>query len=463
MDAWIRGEIDRSLLPDVRLRERLGAILQDLADAPGSTLPAACQDWAATKAAYRFLDNGRVDEAAILAGHFQATRARTARAAGTVLILHDTTEFSYRRTDPQAIGILGKTAAGKLADGRPRMHTTCGILLHSSMVVTLEGLPLGLAAAKFWTRKKFKGANALRGKVNATRIPIEQKESYRWIENLKASTTLLSEPERCVHVGDRESDIFELFCAASDQKTYFLVRTCVDRLAEDGDVTIAAHMDRKGRKGIHRLMVRDLKGRPSRAKLEVRYCTMTVQPPIGKQRRYPSLTLTAIHAREIGTPKDRDPIDWKLLTNLPIPDLDAAVEKLRWYAMRWKIETYHKVLKSGYRAEQSKLRTAQRLTNLLAVYCILAWRIFWLCMLNRVAPDDPGTRAFTATELALLHALMPMRSSCISNCLLAVAKLGGYLARANDPPPGNMVLWRGMARLTDIHFGFLLGKQLVGN
>ena len=106
--------------------------------------------------------------------------------------------------------------------------------MHSSLAVTMEGIPLGLAAVKFWTRKKFKGTAALKKKINPTRVPIEKKESIRWLENMKQATELLAEPGRCVHIGDRESDIFELFCTAQELGTHFLVRTCVDRLAGGG-------------------------------------------------------------------------------------------------------------------------------------------------------------------------------------------------------------------------------------
>lgn len=123
------------------------------------------------------------------------------------------------------------------------MHTICGILMHSSLVVTTQGVPLGLAAIKFWTRKKFKGCDALKRKIDPTRDPIEEKESYRWLENLRQSTALLAQPQRCVHVGDREGDIYELFCLAHELQTNFLVRTCVDRLTGDGNHTIASEMD----------------------------------------------------------------------------------------------------------------------------------------------------------------------------------------------------------------------------
>ena len=132
------------------------------------------------------------------------------------------------------------------------MHTVCGLLMHSSLAVTTEGLPLGLAAVKFWTRKKFKGTNALKRKVNPTRVPIEEKESVRWLENLRRSTELFGDPARCVHIGDRESDIYELFCLARELGTHFLVRTCVDRLAGDGATTVARVMGEVAGPGRHR-------------------------------------------------------------------------------------------------------------------------------------------------------------------------------------------------------------------
>jgi Transposase DDE domain len=256
-------------------------------------------------------------------------------------------------------------------------------MMHSSLAVTTDGLPLGLGAVKFWTRDKFKGTAALKRKVNPTRVPIEHKESIRWLENLRRSTALMDDPGQCVHIGDRESDIYELFCAAQEAGTHFLIRTCVDRLAGDGNHTIADDMAEVRVKGLHRMEVRDKDGNPQKATLEIRYRKIRVLPPIGKQKRYPTLTLTVIHAEERGTPAGREKITWKLITDLPVRSRRGAVEKIKWYALRWKIEVFHKVLKSGCKAEEAKLRTAQRLTNLIALFCILSWRVFWMTMLNR--------------------------------------------------------------------------------
>jgi hypothetical protein len=468
MTSWLDGELEESRFLDARLGKRFRILLERLSKGMGETIPMACQDWASTKAAYRFFSNERVSEREILSGHFQATRDRFRITEGWVLVLHDTTEFSFQREDPLSIGAIKKVTSGKDNAGRLRMHTVCGLLMHSSLVVTTEGLPLGIAAVKFWTRKKFKGCNALKKKINPTRVPIEEKESVRWLENLKQATALLNEPERCVHIGDRESDIYELFCAAQEAKTHFLVRTCVDRLAEDGTCTISQEMEEAPLRCLHRIEVKDKQGNSSKVIVEIRCRRLRVLPPIGKQNRYPTLTLTVIYAQELGTPKDREPIDWKLLTDLPVSSRAEAIQKLVWYASRWKVETYHKILKSGCKAEESRLRTADRLVNLISVFCILSWRLFWMTMLNRSVAGMPADHVFSETERQLLDHLIPDRplkgtvKRSLSFYINKLARLGGYLARSGDTPPGNRVMWRGLSRLTDIELGFNAAK-LVGN
>ena len=466
--TWLDQELAGCTFPDDRLTKRLRKLLEQLGGAMGASLPLACQDWAATKAAYRFFTNERVSEREILAGHFDATRDRLAATKDLVLILHDTTEFTFQRESAAAVGITYRVNSGKDKAGRWRMHTVCGLLMHSSLAVTVDGLPLGLAAIKFWSRTKFRGTAALKRKINPTRVPIEAKESVRWLENMRQATALVADASRCIHIGDRESDIYELFCTAGELGTHFLVRSCVDRLAEDGEHTLVDVMKDVPVKARHRIAVRDAKGKPSPARLEIKYHSVLVLPPIGKQRRYPALRLTVICAHERTAPKDRDKIDWRLITDLPVGSAKEAIEKLDWYARRWKVELYHKILKSGCRAEDAKLRTAERLVNLLAVFCVLAWRVFWLTMLNRTVPDASPRLVLTNLEIRLLDQLVTRhhgqpRAKTLARYLTKIARLGGYLARAHDPPPGNMVMWRGLSRLTDIELGATLGARLVGN
>ncbi len=328
-----------------------------------------------------------------------------------MLVLHDTTEFSYKHEHTEPIGIPKKIAAGPPGrPGRPRFHTSCGILMHSSLVTTVDGLPLGLAVVKFWTRDKFHGANAPKRKIDPTRVPIERKESIRWLENMRQSTQLLGKPTRCVHIGDRESDIYELFSLARELGTHFLVRTCVDRLAGDGQTTISAEMKRSEIRGLHPIGVRDHRGEATTAVLGLRFRRILVRPPKGKEKHYPELVLTAIHAKGRDKPKGREKIDWKLLTDLPVRSCLDAIEKLEWYAQRWKMENFHKILKSGRKVEEAKLRTAEWLVNLLAILCILSWRIFWITMLNLLQAASP---AFGEGEL-----LPDVLDRCLHRCEL---------------------------------------------
>jgi hypothetical protein len=138
------------------------------------------------------------------------------------------------------------------------------------------------------------------------------------------------------------------------------------------------------------------------ALLEIKYKRIRVLPPIGKKKKYPELSLTVIQAEERNTPKNREKIVWKLMTNLPVTSRNEAIEKINWYALRYKIETFHKILKSGCKAEVSKLRTAERLAKLISVFCILSWRIFWMTMMNRCCENLSPKFALTEIETHLL-------------------------------------------------------------
>ena len=293
----------------------------------------------------------------------------------------------------------------------------------------------------------------------------------RWLDNLRLSTELTEAPERCVHIGDRESDIYELYCLAQDLGTNFLVRSCVDRLADDGAATIAQVMAKAQSSGTHEIRFRDAAGGEHRAVLAIKYASMTVRPPIGKQKKYQHQTLQIIHAEELSPPKDRAPVFWKLITNLPVENHADAVHKLSWYARRWSIETFFKTLKTGCRIEDIRLTTADRLANCIALCCVVAWRISWLTMLCRECPTASPAAVFTEVERVILDRAMPPNRQAnprdLAFYMTAIARLGGYLDRKSDPPPGTTVIWRGFSRLTDLAEGYIAAKPnaigLVGN
>jgi len=229
MNLWVDDELKGSHFGDERLNKRLGKMLTALGER---------------------------------AGHFQASAMRTQAVDGLILVLQDITEFSFKRIAPEKIGFTKEVGGGRKAkDRRTSRVTLCGLLMHASLAVTPDGLPLGLSAIKFWSRDKFKGANALKRKINPTRVPTEQMESIRWLDNLRQSTQLIGRPGDCVHIGDRESDIYELYCLAQELGTNFLVRSCVDRLAENGDTTIAQVMRAVACSGTHDIQFRDATGK----------------------------------------------------------------------------------------------------------------------------------------------------------------------------------------------------------
>jgi hypothetical protein len=405
-------------------------MLEALGERPGKSLPTAFQDWSNTKDAYRFFSNGNVSEDKIMEGHFAASALRIEATDGPILILQDTTEFSFKRSTPEKIGFTKISTRRKLEEGRYQKHAVCGLLMHASLAITPGGLPLGLTAANFWSRAKFKGTAALKRQINPTRVPIETKESMRWLDNLRLSTELAGAPERCVHIGDRESDIYELYCLAEELGTSFLVRSCVDRLAEDGDTTISKVMAQSQSSGTHEVRFRDAQGQDHRAVLTIRHATMTVRPPIGKQRKYPHQNLQIIHAEELDPPEGRAPVVWKLITNLPVESHAQAVHKLEWYALRWKIETFFRTLKTSCRIEEIRLATADRLANCVALCCIVAWRVSWLTMLSRGTQGTSPAVVFTEEERSLLERSTPDRKRedrrDLECYVRAIARLGGY-------------------------------------
>ena len=196
--------------------------------------------------------------------------------------------------------------------------------------------------------------------------------------------------------------------------------------------------------------------------LELRVKSVNLHPSIGKEHSYSSLNVSFVSALECKKPKDRDRISWVFTTNLPVSSKTEAVTVLDWYRQRWKIETYFKVLKSGFKAESSKLRTSGRLTRLISIFCILAWKVQWITTLNRDHEGYAPNASFDETERKVLRRYFKRQDSpprTLQDYINLVARLGGYLDRSSDPPPGISAIWRGMSRLYDLRIGF----ELVGN
>ena len=459
MCEWLDAELSGCVFKDKRLTDRFKSLVNQMAKGNGKSIPEVCNEWSMTKAAYRFLSNERVDESEILSGHFEQTAKRINATNGPVLVLHDTTEFAYHRRKPEDIGYISRLPINKKwAEELGRDYKSCGILLHASLATTSEGLPLGLTSTKFWTREVFKNTRQLKRHINPTRIPIEQKESIRWLENAEQTNQLIQEPSQIIHIGDRESDIYEYFSSCQDLGNYFIVRSCVNRLANE--TTIAEEISLQPFSCKHTISYTDNMGELIEAHLDIKIKKLTVHPPIDKQERYTSLPITVISAQEQGAPKNRSPIKWLFLSNLPVTKKADVIQVLDWYKQRWKVEVFFKILKSGLKSDESKLRTADRLTRLIAIYCILAWRIQWLTMMNREAKIFSPKLAFDKIEQKILCAhykkLPPPKT--MQDYINRLARLGGYLSRKSDPPPGNTAIWRGLNKLYELRTGFELAN-----
>jgi len=459
MCDWLDSELSGCVFKDKRLTDRFKSLVAQMAKGNGKSIPEICNEWSMTKAAYRFLSNERVSEGEILSGHFEQTAERINATNGPVLILHDTTEFAYHRRKPEDIGFISRLPINKKwAEELGRDYKSCGILLHASLATTSEGLPLGLTSTKFWTREVFNNTRQLKRHVNPTRLPIEQKESIRWLENAENSSLLAREPSQIIHIGDRESDIYEYFSNCHGLGSYFIVRGCVNRLANE--TTVAEEISKQPTQYKHTISYTDSSGELIEANLNIKVKKLTVHPPLDKQDRYPSLPIVVISAYETKTPKNRPPIKWTFLSNLPVKRKADAVQVLDWYKQRWKIEVFFKILKSGLKADESKLRTADRLTRLIAIYCILAWRIQWLTQINRETKLFSPKLAFDKVEQKILryyYKKLP-EPVTLQDYIIRLARLGGYLARRSDPPPGNTVIWRGLNKLYELRSGFELAN-----
>lgn len=457
MASWIDEEIAGSEFKDKRLTNRFRSILEALSAGDGRTIPQLCEDWASTKALYRFLSNENVEESEILNGHFQQTFKRIKAVDGPVLILHDTCEFSYKRDDPEAIGFTRTgQVLSKMKSSKKQEYKVCGVLMHASLAVSSDGLPLGLTSARYWSRKVFKNTTQMKRHINPTRVPIEEKESIKWLQNIRASNELVEqENSKVIHIGDREADIYELFSECDSADAYFLVRSCVNRLADES--TIVEVMSEHKKSFSHHINFVDGHGIHNNACLEVKFKSVNLRPPHAKAEQYPEVRVQVLSAVEVDPPNGREAIRWNFVTNLPITDSDQAIQALDWYKQRWKIELYFKIIKSGFKAEESKLRTAERITKLLSMFCILAWRVHWITFLHREDEKISPMVAFDKTELKVISSYFKNGSyRSLQEVILDLARLGGHLGRQTDAPPGNTVIWRGLSRLQDLRRGYEL-------
>ncbi len=294
------------------------------------------------------------------------------------------------------------------------MHTKgdggYGMLCHGTLAFTPERLPLGVLSLRLWARdplKRHRRAPPRRERA------IADKESQKWIDSVRAVAALKGRlPEtRWVSVADREGDVFEFFTEAQALGVDLLVRASWNR------------------------------------------CVSAPQAPLFATLAAAPLRLWGGVSYEPRPPKGVEPLDWKLLTSVPVTTAAQALERLEWYAVRWGIEQWHKILKSGCRIETRQLESLQRLQRLLTLYAVIAWRVLYATMLSRLAPQLRCTAILNEDEWQALYCrihrrpIPPATAPPLRQAVRWIAKLGGFIGRKNDGEPGTQTLWRGFQEL----------------
>lgn len=445
---WAEEEFGTVRLFDRRLKRRLYIIAQDFFDKCERNIPEACGSKARTMAAYRFFQNKEVSMEVILDAHTEATIERI-KQHRVVLSPQDTTVLNYS-THPMTKG-LGPTS------GIKHEHSI-GLILHDTLAFTEDGTPLGVLDAQCWARDPQQKGKKYKRKD----LPLEQKESSKWLRSFTklAEIQKLCPDTMLVSIGDRESDIYELFLEANKDPAgpKLLVRSEKTRnrklknagseqerlwdymSAREVDGELKIHIPRRGPR-----KARD-------AWVEVRYAETTLSPP----QRNPSGASVKVWAVYV-TERDEDegiiPVEWMLLTTAPVETFKDAQKRVEWYSGRWGIEMYHRTLKSGCHIETRQLGTAERLEACIGVDMVVAWRIYHLTMLGRETPDVPCTVFFSDIEWKALCAYVsknpipPEKPPSLMEAIRMMAGIGGFLGRKSDGHPGTQTMWRGLQAL----------------
>lgn len=466
VDPSLMEEMKGLDLGDKRRNERAKQVLAALAAHPNASIPAACGGYKETAAAYRLFANETVEFAKLLQPHLDATSVRIG-AQEVALLANDTTEFDLTRPDQQVRG------AGPLDGGSRR-----GVFLHELHAFKPNGTPLGTVQAMPWARDEDKVPISALTRGQRQAIPFEEKESSRWVLSLqKASEVARLHPAtKVVYLTDSEADIYELLVEATQQAggADWIVRSCQNRaLADDVEgkesfeylreellqspVLCQKTIDVRGRKAKVRCDERSRRQpRESReAVVAVRAARVTLRAPEREAGQLPDVTVNAVMVIEVNPPEGDVPVEWILLTNLPIGTVEEADLIVQYYCIRWMIEVFFRALKVGCRVEERLFESIDHLLPCLALYLIAAWRVLYLSRIGRECPDVSCEMVLDPAEWQSVYQYVrreppPKTPPTLQVMIRMVAQLGGYVNRKRADEPGIQTLWSGMQRMRDI-------------
>jgi hypothetical protein len=378
--SWSDEEFAGVDFQDHRLDRRLLSISARFAAHPQAQISQACEDWASAKGAYRLFENPKVSAARILAPHQHRTCARMA-GHSLVFAVQDTSYLNYtHHPATQGLGLIGSEEDGQV-----------GLILHSTLAMTAQGVPLGLLTQEIWARAEAAPeGDAVARRVQRRQRPIEAKESVKWLHAVQETIALCPDGVDVVHVCDREADLYELFQEVQDLGAKMLVRASQDR-AVGATGRMRQALSQRPVSGYLTVEIPAQRGRAARtATVAVRYGDLTLRPPYRApacQAHLRPMTVSVVWVREIDVAAEVEtPLEWLLVTNVPVTSFEDAVDRVRWYRLRWHIEVFHKVLKSGCQVEDCRLEDASGLIRYLTLKSVVAWRLFWLVQINRARP-----------------------------------------------------------------------------
>ena len=454
--SWASEEFKNMRIRCGRLLKRFIITMAALALKPDLSISAASSCAAEAKAIYRMVDNEALTDEIIIETAKKSTIERIIQSEEkTILAVQDTTTLNYS-------GLKATTGLGEIGGN----DNSRGLIAHSTIAVLPSGLPLGLLDQEIWAR--------MPGEKNKDQTrPIEEKESYKWIRAMENSNSGIPENIKVVNVCDREGDMFEFFAAAMESNKKYLVRAVANRKTEEGKLfdtvkgidpagVIVVDIPRDTRNNV----------KARKAALEIRYTKNKILVPQLLKNRYKgkdSIELYIVHAQETQLPKEylsenenteistgKDPIEWLLVTNVPTETFDKAVERIKWYIQRWKIERFHYVLKSGCEVEELQFETAERIIILVLMYSIIAARLLCITYVARTNPEISCEAVLEDYEWEILYCManktkkLPEKVPTAKEAVFYLAKLGGFLGRKGDKDPGVKVVWRGYRELDTV-------------
>ena len=453
---WIIKELSSLSLGDKRLDNRAKKLIGQLSRNTTESIPAACGGAAETKAAYRFFDNEQVESEKIDESHLKATLQRMSQEA-VVLIPQDTTVLNFSNQFQR------KDTGPTTKDATKVMH------LHCALAVTPEKVCLGVVSSKQWHREALQKLSKKERQKKNYVTPIEEKESYRWLENYHRANEYATQlpNTRIVSIADREGDIYDIYeeaqevFSATQNKAHYLIRAKTDRKICTEAGKPSAHKIKStlrseqplGQLVIHVSETKKRKARDAHMTVYSKHMSIALPDKRKKEQNYAPVKITAILCVELYPPAGCDAIEWLLITDLSVTTFEEACEKIQWYTCRWQIEIFFKILKSGCTIEKLQL-TDKNFRACLSFYKIIAWRILYLVIVGRECPDLSCESVFSVEEWQTTYVVVhrkkpPAIAPTLNEMIRMVASLGGYLNRRSDPEPGVKTMWIGLRNMQE--------------